>query len=329
MPERASIFQTVQIGVESTPGTGVAASKKLPALTISPAVKVETNRYRAMGNKFPTVVVPGKEWVTAGLSGPITYNELVYLLSSVLGYAAPAQQGATAAYLWTHAPSSVAADTVKTFTVEQGSAERAHKFAYGLVTALELAFNRDSCEISGGEMLGAALQDGITMTATPTEIALTPVLPTQVDVYLADTQAGLAGAAALERVLEVSWAIRNRFSPLFPLTTASGTSFATWVESEPELECKLKMEADAAGMALLTNLRAGSSKFLRIKAVGALIASTYYYTLLIDTALKVVDVSEFRDEDGVFAIEWTLGGFHDATWGKATQVQVTNVLTAL
>jgi hypothetical protein len=328
MPERASIFQTVQIGVEVTPGTGVAANKKLPSLDLSTGIKIETKRYRPMGKKFPTVVVPGKEWTEAGLSGPLTYNELVYLLSSVLGYAAPVQQGATTAYLWTHAPDSDGPDTVKTFTVEQGSSVRAHKFAYGFVNELELSFDRDKCEL-GGKIIGQALQDGITMTASPTEIALKPVLPTHIDVYLADTQAGLAGASPLERVVSVSWKISNRFSPFYPLATASGTGFATTVEAEPELMCTLLMEADAAGMALLTNARAGSSKFLRIKAVGDLIASTYYYTLQIDAALKVDSVDEYSDEDGVYAIGWNFVAADDVTWGKATEVQVTNVLTAL
>lgn len=328
MPERATIFQTVQLGVESTPGTSVAANKKLTGLSIAPAIKIETNKYRALGNKFPTVLVPGKEWVEAPVSGPITYNEIVYLLSSVLAYAAPVQQGGTPAYKWTHAPATAAADTIKTYTIEQGSAERAHKFTYGIARELELVFNRGGCELSGA-LLGMALQDGITMTAAPTEIALTPVLPTQVDVYLADTQAGLGGASALTRALQASWKISDKVGPVFPLATASGTGFAVHVETEPALECKLLLEADATGMGLLTNLRAGSSKFMRIRAIGALIAATYYYTVQIDAALKVAEVSEFRDEDGIFAIEWSFTGIHDATWGKSTQIEVTNILTAL
>lgn len=327
MAERATIFQTVQMGVESVPGTGVAANRKLSSLSLSPAIKIETNKYRAVGNKYPTVVTPGKEWVDAKLAGPLTYDEIVYLLSSVAAYAAPVQQGATAAYKWTHTPALAAADTIRAFTVEQGSAERAHKFTHGMVNDLELSFSRDALELSG-MMIGQALQDGITMTAGPTVIPQVPVLPTQVNIKLADSQAGLSGASALTRALTASWALRNRYRPVFPLLSTS-SSFVTYVEVEPELVCKLKLEADATGMGLLTQMRAGSSKWMQIKATGALIASTYYYDLQIEAALKVSDVSEFSDEDGLFAIEWTFTGAYDSTWTKTTQIDVINTLTAL
>lgn len=328
MAERASIFQTVQVGVQTLAGTGVAANKKLQALSIGPAVNLETTKFRAAGNKYPGLVIPQKEYVTAALTGAITYTELVYALASLVSYAAPTLLGTTA-YRWVFASDTDGPDTVKLFTVEQGSSVRAHKFIDGAVRALELAFSRAGCEISGGEMIGAALQDAITMTAAPTAIALVPVLPTQVDVFLEDDQADLDTSTALARPLSVSWALSDRFGPVFPLATAAGTGYAATVETEPKLTVKLLMEADAEGMALLATMRAGATKFLRIKATGANIETTYDYDLEIDTAVKVESVSEFRDEDGIFAIEWTFAGVHDATWGKAFNIELVNTLSAL
>lgn len=327
MAERATVFQTVQIGVEATAGTGVAANKKLTATSISPAIKLEANKFRALGNKFATIMAPGKEWVSAKIEGAPSYNELAYLLSSLVSYAAPVQQGGSIAYLWTFNPATAALDVVKTLTVEQGSSVRAHKFAYGQINGLEINFSRAGIELSG-EMLGNALQDGITMTGTPTEIALKPILPTQVNVYLADTYVGLPGTA-LTRVISAGWSFKDKYGPLFALASAGGTGFSAVVEKEPTLTGKLKVQADAAGMGLVTQMRAGSTKFMRIEAVGELIASTYYYTLRIDLAGKVSEPSEFSDEDGVYAIEWNLEGVHDATWGFATQLLLTNILTAL
>jgi hypothetical protein len=76
-------------------------------------------------------------------------------------------------------------------------------------------------------------------------------------------------------------------------------------------------------MGLLTTMRVGSTKFLRINCVGAAVG-THTYLLNIDTAMKVTDVSEFSDEDGVFAIEWTFEGVYDNTWGKAFNITVQN-----
>ena len=327
MSERASIFQTVQVGVETTPGTGVPANKKLSALSVSPGIQLETKKYRAMGNKFASLIVPGKEWMVAKLSGPLTYTEIVYVLSGIANYAAPVQQGATAAYKWTFAPTLGAEDAYKAYTVEQGSSARAHKFAFGLVNDLGFKFSRDALELDGN-MIGQALQDGITMTAAPTVISLVPVLPTQVNVKIADTQAGLAGASALTRVMTASWALRHKFGPIFPLMAGS-TGFAAVVELEPELVCTLKLEADTVGMGLLTQMREGTQKFLQIKATGDLIATPYYYDLQIEASLGVEAVSEFSDEDGLYAIEWNFAGVYDPTWGKTTQIDVITTVTAL
>ncbi len=325
MAERASIFQTVQIGVEVTPGTSVAAGKKLQSMIIEPGPKAEIKSYRSMGSKFPALAALGKEWTEASVSGGLTFSEIVYPLSSVIKTVTPTT--ASGATTWAFAPATSAADANKTFTVEQGSAERAHKFTYGLFTALGMKFTRDECSLSGS-MMGSAITDSITLTSTPTSIELVPVLPTQVKVYLADTQAGLAGAAALTRAISAEWNISDRFGPVWVLNGA--TTWAAFVETEPKLEVKLMLEADAEGMGLLATMRTGATKFVRIQATGAQIgAGPATYLLTVDTACKVTDVDPFSDEDGVFAIGFSMSGFHDATWGKATEITAVNATTAL
>jgi hypothetical protein len=328
MAERTTITQVCQIGVEVTPGAGGPANKKLQSISIDLSPNVETRAFRAAGNKFPSLVIPGKEWAIAKLVGEATYTEIVYVLASVLGYAAPAQQGGTSAYKWTHSPSTSAPDTVKTLVAEQGSSVRAHRTTNLLITALQLAFSRDGITISG-DGIGKALEDGVVMTGGASALDLVPVLPTQVDIYLADTVAGLDMADPLERAISASFAIGNRFGAIYPLATANGTGFAATIETEPTLEYKLKVEADAEGMALLANLRQGTTKFMRIQAVGDTIEDAETYMLTIDAAVKVSGVSEFSDEDGLYAIEWTLTGVHDPVWGKSLQVEVVNELAAL
>lgn len=325
MPERASIFTTVQIAVESTAGTDPNSGyKQMSALTLEPGIMTEIETYRATGQKFPTVAALNKEWTESRLGGPITYTEIVYLLSSLVSYAAPA--GAGAAKTWTFEPGLTAASTVKTFSVEQGDATRAHEFTYGVVQNLTLNFGRDGCDLSG-TMIGRALVDGITKTAGATVIAPQVVMPTQVTVKLADTWAGLGAASILTRALNASWSLADRWGEVWALD--GQTYWTASVETEPNVELKLKVEADATGMGLLTNMRAGSTKFMRIKATGALISGADYYDLQIDTACKVKDVAPFEDAEGVFAIEWTLGGFYDATAGKTSEIIVINTLTGL
>lgn len=328
MPERAAVTQGVQIGVESTPGTNVAANKQMQSIGINSAVSMEPQRFRPMGNKFATILVPGKEWVEADIEGIASYSELLWLFASILkDPGAPATLD-TSARKYTFAPAAAAEDTVKTLTVEQGGVVRAHKFNYGLVTDLEITLNRDETSV-GGTMIGQRLSDGITMTAGPTAIPNVPIIPNEVDVYLDTTSAGL-GTTKLLRVLEATISISSRFNPVWVLNSANN-SYVAHVEVEPAAEITLMVEADTVGMGFLTQMRAGSTQFLRIKGTSATLAgaATEKYSLTWDAAVKVKEVGDFSDEDGVYAIEWTLEMVYDATWGKAFTVDLVNKETSL
>lgn len=328
MPERSSLTQGVQMGVEATPGTNVAANKKFISIGVEPAIEMDPQRFRPMGSKYPTVVVPGKEWITADLSGIGSYSELIWFLASVIVTPAAPTTLDTTARRWTFISASSAEDTVKTFTVEQGGVVRAHKFNYGLVTELELTINREGIEV-GGQMLGQRLSDNITLTATPTTPPEVPMLPTDFDVFL-DATSGALGTTKLLRVLEATITLGDRFNPVWPLNSTL-TSYAAHVESEPTGQVKLLMEADAEGMAQLTQMRGGTTKFLRIKGVSPTLAgaATQKYEFQWDAAIKVAEVGDFSDEDGVYAIEWTFDMAHDSAWTKAFDCQVINKETVL
>ncbi len=440
MADRASIFQTVNVGVETTAGTAVLALKKLSSMSITPAIKGEVQQFRPAGTKYPTLTAQGKEWVEASVKGLLTYTEIVYALSGLLKAAAiTTPGGGTNSRQWLFEPSSTTGDTtVKTFTVEQGDAIRAHRFAYGLFNSLSLKFDRSNVALTGS-MLGQALVDNVAMSpnatytltanaspptagtftltysgqtttgiaynATPaavqaalealstggvgnfrvwastasgagtlavasnvytvefvgllgaaaqtltgtfsgltaagsiaiaagqtgqavTTIALVPVLPKQVSVYMADTQAGLASANALTRAVSGEWSLSDRFQMVWPLNAAQ-TSWAAHVEGEPKLTMSLVMEADADGMGLVTQLRNGATKWVRIKAVGDIIEGAIPYSFQIDQPIKITEAGDLSDADGLFGITWNGVGVHDGTWGKAISVTVVNALTAL
>lgn len=318
MPERASIFQGVQVGVETTSGTAVPANKRLTGLSIEPGVRAEVETYRPAGGKFPTVTVIGKEWIEAKIRGPITYTEICYLLSGLLGTATIT---GTTAKTWTFPLASFAADNPKTYTVEQGSAERAHRFAYGLVTGLNMKFDRSKVEVDG-TMMGHALTDGITLTASPADVPLIPIAPSHITAKIADTQGGLTAATNLTRLIALELALTGRFAPVWVLN--GSTTFPAHVEVEPKLELKMLVAADVEGMGLLTTMRGNATKFVRIAANGG-----GNYNMQIDGAFKVTDVDDFSDEDGLFAVRWTMTGVHDGTWAKALAVTVGNEMASL
>src|ERR1051325_6726283 len=85
MSARASIFEGIQVGVESAAGTQVAANKKLLAFTtfdMDPVIPV--NEVRAQGYKVPVDVTVEKEHTTIGIKGVFCFNTILYLLSTAL-----------------------------------------------------------------------------------------------------------------------------------------------------------------------------------------------------------------------------------------------------
>ncbi len=327
MAERAIKHQTVQIGPEAEAGTADSADILVQTFNITPGIKHDVKLFTPTGQKFATLAMPGKEWTESKIDGEQDYNELTYLLSSLLVLDTPAQQGATAAYKWEIAPAHNQPDTIETFTVQRGDSNDAEEFTYGTVTNLTLTYTRDECSLSGS-MIGQEIDLAGTMDAAPTALDIVPVLPKDVCVYVGDTFAGIS-ATPLKRVIKAELAITGRHKPNWALLCTEN-SFVSTIEGDSKVQLKLLMQADAEGVALMTNMRAGSAMFVRVQATSdALAATGYPYSLTHEMAGFVTNVSEFRDEDGVYALEWTLDAKYDPTWTHAFMTTLVNKVSAL
>jgi hypothetical protein len=327
MPERSSLNQTIQIGVESTSGTAVAASKRMQSWGLEPTIETEIDQFKPAGWKYNALTSLGKEWATSPITGRGSFTELVYILSSVIDVATiTTPGGGTTSRNWQFISDTFADDAPKTYTVEHGSSVRADRFTYGLITEFGMTFNRTSVEVTGS-MMGRALEDGITMTASPTSVALIPILPTQISVYVDATAAGL-GTTKLTRAVSTEFNIGSRFAPVWVLDAAQNP-FAAHIESDPDFTVGLVVQANSAGMAYLANMRSGAALFIRIEAIGAIIEGAIPYKAWFDFCVRATDPEGFRDEDGVYCFSYNFVGGHDATWAKSMDINLVNTLTAL
>ncbi len=89
------------------------------------------------------------------------------------------------------------------------------------------------------------------------------------------------------------------------------------------------LEADSAGMALLTDARAGDSVFVRVKATGPLIESTYYYDLEIDLAVRIAGLGSESDEDGIVTQAFAGTVVHDDDLGYGMSATLINTTVEL
>lgn len=435
MSEIASVFQSVRIGVETTPGTAVACDKLLRSIGIAMKIEAEVETFTPVGSKYAALSVLGKEWSSGSLEGKPTYDELTYVFAGIVGNMVTTNP-TTGVYEHVFVARNRAADVIKTFSVERGSDRYWWKSAYGLVTELGLEFSRSGIELSGAMMArrmalanassrssiqkislsggptggtftltfgsqttgniaynatAAAVQtalealsniaagdvyvtggpgpstpwlvhfiNGLADAAQPaitgnaagltggtspnvvvtqtqtggvlTELALAPVLPQHCDVYLVDAYADLATASPLDRDFVLSFSLGDRFAPVWPLRS-SYDSWAAHVETAPKLEWKLKMSADDVGRGLLATMRAGATKFIRLKAQGDAISTGYPYLLQMDGAVKISAApSGPEDSDGVDTLEWTFVGVPSAdidAAGSPLKITLRNGLAAL
>jgi hypothetical protein len=337
MAERSSITQAAQIGVETTPGTAVAANKRLGSMGFEIGPSIDVNALKPDGQKYANAQIVGKEWVEGKLSGMPVYPELPYALSSVIN--SPVVTGITdgatptGATKWAFDSANFNDDTPKTYTIEQGSSFRAHRAAGMIFQEYSWKWSRDKIEL-GGKVFGKSLQDGVTLTASPTILAQLPVRPSELSFYM-DSSAVALGTTKMLRTLKGELTIGDRYDPLW-VVDAAQTSFVATVETEPTIEMKVTQEADAQGMASLIALRAGATVFMRLEGVGPNIYTGTGGTPLIvnhkvtlDVAGQITDVGTLSDEDGVFAVEWTFSGVYDPTWAKSFHAEVVTTTATL
>lgn len=347
MPERSSVAQVSQIGVEATPGTSVAATKRLGSLSLTPSIAAEAEMFRPEGFKFPTVQVLNREWAEFEMEGTPTYEEVIYPLSGAVNTAVVSQvmDGVTptGAYEWLFTPSSDAADNPKTFTLERGqSGVQAERFAHLLFNSFGLEVSRSGISMSGGGIARAAVKAIVPTAGLDAPTDLTPIAPGHFSVYMADTHAALTGAGdvsapanRLGRVISANPSIEDRYSAAWFVNSAD-PSFTTFVENADGASGNfgLTVEADANGMTFLDNFRQGDTKFLRLEALGPVLYDAGTQTNLRaafrwDMAVKIENVDGWSDEDGIYAIPWTFSPVHDGTWGKAQQIRVRNTIASL
>jgi hypothetical protein len=329
MPERTVITELVQLGMEVTYGTGVAATKRLASMGFDLSPEFEATRIRPMGFKVDTIVAPIREWAGGDIVGYPTYNELPYVFESLLKTTTPSTTTGVTTWTWDWSTSSV--ETVKSYTIEQGdTATRAHEVAGGVINGWNCTWTRTGDPTMGGSVIAQAFTDGITPTPALTAAAPIPILPTHIDVY-ADPLWANVGTTKLTRVMEVGVTIDSMWDGLWVLNTTNA-SFVALIQQAPDITLSLTVEADAAGMGLLTAMRAGTAQAYQIKATGPTIVGgtpTTPNSMKIDFMGAIDSAPSLGDTDGVRTAQWTIRNTHDATSGKALRVIIVNGLGSL
>lgn len=247
--KRASVFQTVKIAVEATPGTAPASGyKKLTALGMIPTINPTIKAFKPGGSKFTTVTALNREETSWALDGMPTYTEIVYPLSSVLteavitaaGGTTPAASGSRVMGAdgthWWFKPNAYDPDAPISLTVYRGGVTGAERASFVRIGDFTITFNRNDSTLSGAAM-GRALEADLVMPGNEVQqIAISATSGNYTLTYAGQTTANIAYNASAATVLAALEALSNipagalrvtqtvAASPLFTYTVEFGGS---------------------------------------------------------------------------------------------------------
>ena len=281
-PVRATVNQKVQIGAESTSalGTPVACGKVLQCFGFVFGPNANVQMFRATGRKYSSTQIENTEWVDLTCDGPIDYNGIIYPLASCMGSVSPVAHGTSVtAKDWIFIPPVTGGIVPQTYTMQQGeAATRAHQTAYNVFTDFGYKGDREiGLSLSGTKLLAQPLSDGITLTSSPTLIALAPLAGKHLNFYLDTSSANLGNTQLLE-VLNIDFAFTGVYGPYYPFNRAN-LGWTQHVDMAPKSVVKVLLQADATGMTPLSYLETGQTVFLRMAGQGLVIDNSQTVSL--------------------------------------------------
>lgn len=326
-----SVFRVLQLGVESTFGTSVAATTVYPCdpgsgeFTLNRASNVPDEDYGQIGRNQPNRGSTGVRIATASLASEARFEDLGHLLKMALG--TPVSSGTPATLTFTGDNTS---DTVKSYTVETHD-DTQDFIAKGVVcTKLDLGFDAIAPGQNVPWKISADLQAVDHATGTATGSISAPSTLETIEGHLTKFYEGPAGTA-FGSLTELSAALVSyKISiqdekPLRPYGSATDTTSA---KGRLKRQCTIDILVKETGTAVADSFTiynvSGSlptNRRWRVKATGS-----GSKALTIDTQVQIVQVNvDTGSRSGERLIHAQALGVVDSSLSSDIQVTLTSV----
>lgn len=336
MAKYAKALEVAQIGKETTPGTAVAANRRLPNLRLGIGMDGDANEdFMGSGNLYPSDLTNSVEWGGGSYEVPPTFVEQVYINDSLFKTATPV--GAGAAKTRTYTPSVSAADTFTTYTFQKGQAGSIVQHPYGVFNSWSQTIKKQGRNLISGDLLSQEGTPGTALSGSPTVVTSRPIPNTSWNLYTGTSWSNLQSAAsALNTGFQLDIAYGPRYDSEFFVGSAE-PSFDDLGIIVPNNEIKLTLPKNASGSdfaeyVTMAKKRGGTFIYLRASALGNVVETGTPDILeesTIDMSLKVRAVPAESEMNVFLGLQWTLGLFIDPTPTKALEWKIVNNLTAV
>lgn len=323
-------FRRIQIGKESTPGTAVAATRKLIGeLSISPNLTIHrpTDERNSL-SEFRRSEVVGQD-ASLSYSSDATYDQIIHFLAMALkGGVTPTQPdvgNSPTVYDWVYTPVATVLAAVDTFTIEYGDNTQEFECKYCFVQSLELGFAMNSVVTLKADMMGHYPIKS-SFTGALSDESVEEVVSNDLTVAIDTTWANL-GVTPKSGV--VAGATLRIPTGLVPIKAADGSMEFTRIgEQRRHFELDLDILVSSAAITEYDAAVAQTDRAIRLIVTGPTISDDETYMLTIDFFGRYTAAPTIWDsQDGENLIRLSLVSHADAS-GNELSITVRNIESA-
>jgi len=322
--ERPAALEGFLVGLEAlaTPGLIVTADKRLRSFQARFKQEGSVQAYGSQGSWLMTRYVQGSEWASAPYTGWGSFTEDHFIYMSTWGDPTITNVGTTGKKrVW--APDPYAVLDPRTFSMAQGQTVRGELYPCGFFNGFKITLNKDAIT-KGGTILSQAINDNTAIAASPSLIAMQPMLPKHTYVKFATTFAGLTGATKYRRAFEVSFEFSNMWGLLHALTD-NNISFDGLVQKVPTVSFTVQTSKLATAMAWLTDLRASNVIYWEIGNISTTeFEPTFPFSWKLTLATQVSQSFDDATVQDVVGVNWTFGAVPASDAPAPIQLELVN-----
>lgn len=326
-------FRKIQIGLETTSGTAVAADKKLTGtLTMTPDI----TRHRPTEDRGSLAefrrAVETSQRTALRYQGDATFQQLVdLLLMGVKGGVTPTQPGTGDAELWTFTPNLTSSNGQNAYTIEYGDDTQAWEAAFCMASSLELSFAMNGVVGLSADLF-ARFASKTSFTGALSDPTVNEVVANKCKVWIDGAWANLG---TTQKSNLVTRGVVRLPTGLTPVWKADGSlDFASVSEQRRHMEVELDM---VVGSDFVTEYDAyaaangGTTRALRLQFDGPAFESPddgLNHYLRIDLTGKYMTAPQLLAEgEGENLVRMVLASHEDSS-GNEFEIEVQNDLAS-
>jgi len=324
-------FRRIQVGLESTRGTGVAADKKLiGSLVLTPEVMwhrpVDERNSLA---EFRRSVAVG-QISRFRYEADATYEQLADILSmAVKGAITPTTPGGgTDSRLWTFTPNTITKNVQDSYTFEYGDDVQAWDAAFTIIENLELAIAADEVMTIRADMF-AKFAAKTTFTGAISDPTLNggEVIANGAKIFIDGTYANLGNT---QQASLLAGATIRLPTGIVPVKYADGSlDFSSVSEQRTHVELEMDLISSTAAITEYDAYVAGTDRAIRIQITGGIIEAAISYIFTFDIFGRYVTAPEvWGERDGENIVRMVLHSHEDSS-GNHFEYVVQNKVAAI